>query len=657
MGRTGSIRVQGQAQAEGARSFPSTPSGLDGCDAQDSNLAGLALNPSCNTPAAAVCTFSEVSSAPAAVCSDAMDSGQAQAEGARSLCSPGVVSMGVTVPSVDPIVPVINLSVGLRSTERSAAAKCATALNAGGRGARHIHSSHSCQDHPAGLWSTADGNGAPCAKAARSAAASGPRAEGFWGQKTTDFVKVGRTFSRAIWGRSVSELILSRDSVRQMNVSRHRSGHVSQSVSGEDESAVQRGAQRPAGVVGLRPGHALGHAVPIFEHEVGGQQKALELDFEGGAEVLLSPQRTTGFHEPGLQVEDGAPGLRRSVGGELCLNLSADGHVGDPGRHLRVIGDGGWRGLNQLAALQAEQVGGLEREESVRCTRVDDAIEVDGGTPLGLHDHLQNRYVARPVSEALSSHQIAKLAGRDVRRWDAEERDPRVQEPELVEQLSFGVTYGDQLAPANSDALATMVVDLRREREGVVDTMLGVNLRDGAGGYGEEINHASSLAPASALSKVLAPDGRPTIQQEVAAFCGGHAEETPKRARSFSYSSVPSKPSALSCLRSSRYPSWMRSSDARSSGSIAPFGDAPLLFSSLAMPRIVGPASAPSNILASRRIFERDRVFVSMSTMDRMSSNPTSCLGEPQLASIGTAPIGVPYLIGPGQVSLVKCPR
>ena len=166
MGQIGSTGDMGQAQAEGARSFPPTPSALDGCDALDSHLAGLALNPSCNSPALAVSTFSEVSSAAAAVCTHAMDTGQAQAEGARSLCSPGVVLMGVSVLSVDPIVPVINLSVGLRSTEQSAAASSVTALAAVGRNARHIHNPHSCQKHPAGLWSTADGNGTGCSEAA-----------------------------------------------------------------------------------------------------------------------------------------------------------------------------------------------------------------------------------------------------------------------------------------------------------------------------------------------------------------------------------------------------------------------------------------------------------------------------------------------------------
>jgi hypothetical protein len=39
-------------------------------------------------------------------------------------------------------------------------------------------------------------------------------------------------------------------------------------------------------------GYAVGHAGPVFEHEVGGEQIPLEVDFEGGAEVLLSPEGT-----------------------------------------------------------------------------------------------------------------------------------------------------------------------------------------------------------------------------------------------------------------------------------------------------------------------------------------------------------------------------
>jgi hypothetical protein len=239
---------------------------------------------------------------------------------------------------------------------------------------------------------------------------------------------------------------------------------------------------------------ALVHAVPVLELEVGGQQKALLAVFEVGGEVLLAPQRAAGFHEPGLQVEDRAPGLERGVVGEPRLNLGADRDAGAPGRHFGVVGDGGRRCFNELAALQAEQIGGFERQEGVRCPRVDDAVEQDGGMPLGLDDELQNRDVARPVFEALVGHETAKSAGGDVGRWDAEERDAGVQEPELVKQLSFGVTYGDQLAPANSDALPTMVVDLRRERQGMIFAVLGIDLGNGAGGHGEEVDHAPSVA-------------------------------------------------------------------------------------------------------------------------------------------------------------------
>ncbi len=62
-------------------------------------------------------------------------------------------------------------------------------------------------------------------------------------------------------------------------------------------------------------------------------------------------------------------------------------------------------------------------------------------------------------------------------------------------QLSFGVAYGDDLASADSDPLATIVVDLRRERDRVIFAVLGVNLRDGAGGHREQIDHAPSVAP------------------------------------------------------------------------------------------------------------------------------------------------------------------
>ena len=115
------------AHAEGGLSSLSTPSGLDGCDVQGSNFALLALNP----------------------------------------------------------------SLGLRSTERGAAARSVTALAtenvAVGRNDRHIHnlrschihSLQSCQNHPAGLWSTAEGNrGCGLKAAGRSQSVSANRAGG-----------------------------------------------------------------------------------------------------------------------------------------------------------------------------------------------------------------------------------------------------------------------------------------------------------------------------------------------------------------------------------------------------------------------------------------------------------------------------------------------
>jgi hypothetical protein len=115
-------------------------------------------------------------------------------------------------------------------------------------------------------------------------------------------------------------------------------------------------------------------------------------------------------------------------------------------------------------------------------------------------------------------------------------------------------------------------------------------------------------------------------------------------------------PSAASSLTTSPAgPVSPAISSSMSSAVMAPFDDDPLLetlmSSSFGIAAIVAPASIPNNILASRGTFPRDRVFVSMSTMDRMSSKPTSCLGEPHLAPIATTPFGVPYLIGPGLAS------
>jgi hypothetical protein len=90
------------------------------------------------------------------------------------------------------------------------------------------------------------------------------------------------------------------------------------------------------------------------------------------------------------------------------------------------------------------------------------------------------------------------------------------------------------------------------------------------------------------------------VEQDLAPLELRHCDQAAARSRRAASSSDPSKPSATNCSCNSRYPSWMRSSDARSSGSIDPFGEAPLLeamSSSLGMPPLVAPASAPNKSL------------------------------------------------------------
>src|ERR1035441_1218616 len=186
MGRSGSSEVGGQAHAVGALSSLSTPGGLDACD-RTFSVAPVepVINASLYTLGSAVSSLSEVSSAPAAVSSSSMDTGQQQAEGALSItpstpfqngqdqADQGRSERGVLCTRVIEDAEMrrsslflmantcsapdnnsaCNISVlNIRSTEQSAAASSATAAPAGGRGARHIHGSHSCQDHPAGLW-------------------------------------------------------------------------------------------------------------------------------------------------------------------------------------------------------------------------------------------------------------------------------------------------------------------------------------------------------------------------------------------------------------------------------------------------------------------------------------------------------------------------
>src|ERR1035441_5960334 len=174
MGRSGSSEVGGQAHAVGALSSLSTPGGLDACDRTFSVApVGTVINASLYTLGSAVSSLSEVSSAPAAVSSSSMDTGQQQAEGALSItpstpfqngqdqADQGRSERGVLCTRViedaemrrsslflmaNPVSApdnnsACNISVlNIRSTEQSAAASSATAAPAGCRGDRHTPS-------------------------------------------------------------------------------------------------------------------------------------------------------------------------------------------------------------------------------------------------------------------------------------------------------------------------------------------------------------------------------------------------------------------------------------------------------------------------------------------------------------------------------------
>src|ERR1700691_914117 len=152
MGRRGSSEVGGQQQAEGALSLLASPTGLDACDRTFSiDPVEPVIDASSDSPVA---------------------SHQA------SLSAHQTILMANPCSAPDNSSACNQSFLYIRSTERSAAAKCVTAIAtksvAVGRNDRHIpssyschiHSLHSCQDHPAGLWSTADGNGVCCSEAA-----------------------------------------------------------------------------------------------------------------------------------------------------------------------------------------------------------------------------------------------------------------------------------------------------------------------------------------------------------------------------------------------------------------------------------------------------------------------------------------------------------
>lgn len=171
-------------------------------------------------------------------------------------------------------------------------------------------------------------------------------------------------------------------------------------------------------------------------------------------------------------------------------------------------------------AQKSERFGGFDRQHGVCCAGVDDAGELDRGMTLSLDDEVQNGHVARPVFEAPVGHRTAKSAGGDGGGRYVEERDAELLLAECFAQLGFGVGDGDDLAPADGHPLAEVVLHLGREARRVIFAVLGVDLRDGAGGYGEEISHGPSVAPGSEIFQATA--GRAELMDEHTTSLGEH---------------------------------------------------------------------------------------------------------------------------------------
>jgi hypothetical protein len=139
---------------------------------------------------------------------------------------------------------------------------------------------------------------------------------------------------------------------------------------------------------------------------------------------------------------------------------------------------------------------------------------------------------------------------------------------------------------------------------------------------------------------------RAAVKQELAVVTCGHSAQEAASAISAAYSAVKSTPCSSASLRFSAKRSCcsaMKAACATGSSKL-PLLE-PLRCGSFGIPQIVARNSDPGG------------VFVPMSTMDRMSSNPTSCLGEHQLAATGTGCERLGYLIGAGVASPGKTSR
>jgi hypothetical protein len=229
--------------------------------------------------------------------------------------------------------------LNIRSTEQSVAASSATAAPAGGRTARHIHNL-SCQDHPAGLWSTAE----TVDKAAQSAAA--------WSSSTQ---RLARSAGQSV---SSAERLISRKQNERFGLC--------------DEVAVQRGAQRPAGVVGTAPSLGL-----VDEHWIDQDAASLtrtpvrlKARHTIGTESLGSApaggllwQRTTGREPDRLEAHD----LRKRVEVVVVMEHGRDSVLG--GGRQEIVDER--QSLSTVGSVSKGAHGILGGTDHARCHRGD----------------------------------------------------------------------------------------------------------------------------------------------------------------------------------------------------------------------------------------------------------------------------------------------
>jgi hypothetical protein len=688
-------------------------------------------------------TFSEVSSAPAAVASS-MGTGRAQAAGAPSssfsliqeaaigeqVKDAGSVVCSAHTRSATPTCEAdrrrtsgldgclgrcqstallaLNAAFGIRSTESSAAAKCATALAtesvAGGRRARHIPglhscqipSSHSCQDDPAGLWSTADANRTGCLEAVgRSWSVL---ANGAWSPFASDrrsVLKEGRVAMRApvllflTANRVAGSRRSSAPSFTRGRVARRAA--VQPSITGMDP-----GGRRPT-VPGTlvdsdRSRRVSAGAQVLFtrlcrvggegEHGAAGDTADRRACFRSRRSELVTKVYWVGAVAPVksalLGVREGAENEERMGVGTYrrFSRVPSSPSAANAGMrstsvrlaHFAQVGCSEAAGRTSMNAVQR----GAQRPAGVLGTvglaKKATTVETAKKKVATDSDSLGRTFYIDVVTagKADEKFDVLEIASQDGDCTGAAEllsdgNDERIDR-------EFGVSFA---LPVLAEVFQSEVAQNARAVGGLVGECY-VGSRGGSDVLDQDIQRdiSSRVARTSlghdgignedSADEVLFEQQRvaveqtsifsesrygATVEKKVSALQLGHCDQVAARALSSGKRSVPSIPSATSSSCILRNEALWALISAHSSGVTGGYGEAPLLdaplletmSSSLAMPQIVAPALAPSNPLAVHRTFQRDGVFVPMSTMNGLASTPTSGLDGHGLASTGTS--------------------